>query len=551
MYGSTLWPGSWPPSPGFAPCAILIWSWSAFVEVVDVDAEAARGDLLDRRAARVAVRVADVAHRVLAALAGVRLAAEAVHRDRERLVRLARERAERHRAGREALDDLGRRLDLVERDRRRRCGSAAARAASRAAPRPRSRAARTPRRSRRRRGAPRAGGARSSPGSTGGTRRRRARRRRRRAGAGRRSAGRRARAGRAPRGRAPRCRSRRSATACPVKCRSTSAGLEPDRLEDLRAAVGRDRRDAHLRDRLQEALRDALDRALLRLLGGHRPRAASPPSTSSAERLEHHVRVDRGRAVADQRRELVHVARLARLDHEPGLQARALAHEVVVHRRDGEQRRDRDAVGADVAVGEDQDVDAARRAPRRPRGRSARAPRRGPATPSATGQVMSIVCALKTSESTWRSASSSSSRRIGCVDHELARVLGRLAEQVPLGADARRDAHHDRLARRVDRRVRDLREELLEVASRGAGAGRRARRARGRCPSSRSPPRRSARAARGSPSGPPACSRTRAGASAAARSRGTRGGRSGRSLEVDDALARTTRRTAGGPRSRA
>ena len=39
------------------------------------------------------------------------------------------------------------------------------------------------------------------------------------------------------------------------------------------------------------------------------------------------------------------------------------------------------------------------------------------------------------------------------------------------------DAHHDRLADRVDRRVRDLREELLEVASRGAACGRRAPRA--------------------------------------------------------------------------
>src|SRR6266705_3458477 len=29
MYSETLWPGSWPPSPGFAPCAILICSWSA------------------------------------------------------------------------------------------------------------------------------------------------------------------------------------------------------------------------------------------------------------------------------------------------------------------------------------------------------------------------------------------------------------------------------------------------------------------------------------------------------------------------------------------
>ena len=69
-------------------------------EVVDRDAEAAGRDLLDRRAARVAVGVRRVARRVLPALAGVRLAAEPVHRDRERLVRLARQRAERHRAGR-------------------------------------------------------------------------------------------------------------------------------------------------------------------------------------------------------------------------------------------------------------------------------------------------------------------------------------------------------------------------------------------------------------------------------------------------------------------
>ena len=51
------------------------------------------------------------------------------------------------------------------------------------------------------------------------------------------------------------------------------------------------------------------------------------------ERLEHQVRVDRASAVADQRREVVDLARLAGLEHEAGLQARALAHEVVVHAR--------------------------------------------------------------------------------------------------------------------------------------------------------------------------------------------------------------------------
>src|SRR3982751_3879265 len=36
IHGYTLLPGSWPPSPGFAPCAILIWMSSAFVRYSDV-----------------------------------------------------------------------------------------------------------------------------------------------------------------------------------------------------------------------------------------------------------------------------------------------------------------------------------------------------------------------------------------------------------------------------------------------------------------------------------------------------------------------------------
>ena len=51
---------------------------------------------------------------VFAAFAGVRLAADAVHRDRQRGVRFGGDRAERHRTGREALDDFLGRLDLVE-----------------------------------------------------------------------------------------------------------------------------------------------------------------------------------------------------------------------------------------------------------------------------------------------------------------------------------------------------------------------------------------------------------------------------------------------------
>src|SRR5690606_13343112 len=78
------------------------------------DAEASGCDLLDAAATRGVEQALDV----FAALAGVGSPADAVHRDRERLVRLLRDRAVAHRARVEARDDRGDRLDLVERDRR-------------------------------------------------------------------------------------------------------------------------------------------------------------------------------------------------------------------------------------------------------------------------------------------------------------------------------------------------------------------------------------------------------------------------------------------------
>src|SRR6185437_4763664 len=61
--------------------------------------------------------VGNEARRVLAALAGVALAADAVHGDGQRLVRLPADRAVRHGAGLEALQDRLDRLDLLERHR--------------------------------------------------------------------------------------------------------------------------------------------------------------------------------------------------------------------------------------------------------------------------------------------------------------------------------------------------------------------------------------------------------------------------------------------------
>ena len=72
-------------------------------------------DLFDRRAHRIAIRQRLVAIGFLAALTGVRLAADPVHGNGEGRVRLARDRAVRHCAGGETLDDLHRRLDFLGR----------------------------------------------------------------------------------------------------------------------------------------------------------------------------------------------------------------------------------------------------------------------------------------------------------------------------------------------------------------------------------------------------------------------------------------------------
>ena len=57
IHGYTLCPGSWPPSPGFAPWAILIWMSSALTRYSLGDAEPAGRDLLDGAAPEVAVVV--------------------------------------------------------------------------------------------------------------------------------------------------------------------------------------------------------------------------------------------------------------------------------------------------------------------------------------------------------------------------------------------------------------------------------------------------------------------------------------------------------------
>src|ERR1039458_1790935 len=87
-------------------------------QIVCSHTETRRGYLLHRAASQVAARVRRKARFVLPAFAGVGLAADAVHGDGQRLVRLLANRTERHGARGKALHNLFGGLDFVKRQRR-------------------------------------------------------------------------------------------------------------------------------------------------------------------------------------------------------------------------------------------------------------------------------------------------------------------------------------------------------------------------------------------------------------------------------------------------
>ncbi len=247
-------------------------------------------------------------------------------------------------------------------------------------------------------------------------------------------------------------------------------GPEADSLEDLRAAVRRDRRDAHLRHRLEQALRDALRRAVPRLCGRHL-RGEPAELDELAERLEHEIGIHGRSAVPDEDGDAMHAAGLAGLDDDSRLQARACADEMVVHGPSRKQGGNRHTTGAGTSVGEDEDVRAGgERDIRLCTDSFDRGLEPGGAVGSRPGRVdrprledlgfdAPQLFELLVEED-------------GVVDDELPRVLGRLGEQIALGADTRAHAHHDRLADRVDGRVRHLCEELLEIRiEQGLAAG--------------------------------------------------------------------------------
>ena len=439
-------------------------------QVLAGHAEPAGGDLLDRRAAGVAVGVRGVAVGVLAALAGVAPATEPVHGDGQRLVHLLGDRAVGDGAGGEPLDDRLDRLDLVDRHRRAQALPEAEQPAQRHQPV--------------RLLVDLAGVVLEDVVAAlpGGVLQLEHRLRveqvqlalapplvlaadLQRAVVGPHVVGRVGAPVRAqhllgqhvetdpaePRGGAG-------------EAGVDDLGAQPEGLEDLRAGVGGHGGDAHLGHRLAHALAQRLDQVL-----GRRRRVDAGDVAAQRQVLDGghgQVRVDRGRAVADQQRDVVHLAGVAGLDDQPDPGAGALAHQVVVHRAGEQQRRDRRVVAVDAAAGQHDQPGAVGDGPR----------------DLAVDLVEALAqprAALGRVEDTAHDVGGEARVLAVLVDlHDLGQVVvaehrerhhdraaaGRAgAEQVLLRAELALQGGDQLLPDRVQRRVGDLREQLGEV----------------------------------------------------------------------------------------
>ncbi|EWC63630.1 hypothetical protein UO65_1037 [Actinokineospora spheciospongiae] len=235
-------------------------------------------------------------------------------------------------------------------------------------------------------------------------------------------------------------------------------------FEDLGTGVGADGGDAHLGHDLEHALDQGLH------VVAHRPGPLDTGDRALGDQvldgLERQVRVDRRRAVAQQQRHVVHLAGVAGLHDQRDPQPLLGAHQVVVHGRDQQQRRDGRHPVVGVAVGQHQRARARRDRLRRLAahpldGRGERRAAAGDLVESAedgAGEAGQIAVVVDVDEL----------GQLVVVDdrvRELDVAAGRRAgvEQVLLRAHDPLHRGDDLLADRVQRRVGDLGEVLLEV----------------------------------------------------------------------------------------
>ena len=238
-------------------------------------------------------------------------------------------------------------------------------------------------------------------------------------------------------------------------------GLQANRLKDPRAAVAHQGRNTHLRHDLREALADRLH--VIRDRGFFREAALRGERTEGGER---NVRAHRLSAVPHEEREVLRLDHGAGFDDEADVGTDAFRNEVLVQGGGREEHRDRHAVSRHGAVRDDEDVVAALygvnglSAKRRDLSLNTLAPPvHGVRDIELTAPELPVRERRDVVQ--FRHIAFGQDRL-----HHL-KTPGRIdvihVKEIRLRADKGDEARHELLTDRVDRRVRDLSEELLKV----------------------------------------------------------------------------------------
>ena len=229
-------------------------------------------------------------------------------------------------------------------------------------------------------------------------------------------------------------------------------------LEDLRGVVALHRGDAHLGHDGDDARRRGLVVIGDALLGRHVQIAACRQIADARMRV---VRIDAACGVAHQRRKVVRGHGVAALHHDIGKGAHAGTDQVVVHAAHGEQRR-HGHLARSGAIAQHHDVHAIAN-------RSLDV--FGKLLERSLQRALAGIAAVDGTETAGLKANTVN--RANAVElllaqqralqaHQLAGRTGVL-EQVAVVAQVERGRSHHMLAQGVDRRVRDLGEQLIEV----------------------------------------------------------------------------------------
>ena len=240
---------------------------------------------------------------------------------------------------------------------------------------------------------------------------------------------------------------------------------ETHRFENLRAGVRHIGRDAHFGHHFAQALAHGLDEILDGFFAIN-IRAKLLAFGELQQRFQRQIWMYRFRTIAAEQGEVMHLARAAGFHHQPGAGAQALVRQMLMNRRQRQQRGNRHVVAVHLTVGNNNDRKAAahgvfglcRKAGQtRFDGLVAPGQRIGDIEFArlefAIGVTVDVTDFLHLVKIDHRLADFQPNRRIGFVD----------AQQVGLRADERHQRGHQFLADRINRRVGHLREQLFEV----------------------------------------------------------------------------------------